>query len=84
MDATASAGLSSTDKSRKGLLLFRPGDVAATGPTGNAETTGVIGTLLTPDEEFLTRNGLVSESSGSDFGILREGVESSKGETTSI
>jgi hypothetical protein len=59
-----------------------PGANAFVGPAGNGARTGVLGVLLLlPPDEFLTRNGLVSELEDADLGI--GGVGSSKGESKS-
>ena len=65
-----------------------PGDVAAPfiGPAGGkTDRTGVFGVVLLlglPPDEFLTRNGLVSELEDSELGIFKAGAGSSKGDTS--
>lgn len=74
-------------RSRKGFLLLNPGDVAGGGAifvglvVGNAARTGVVALLL-PDE-FLTRNGFVSEFEV-ELGSKRVGAGSSKGDINAI
>ena len=86
MGGTFGPELSSTERSRNGFLLFGPGDVEGTfiGPAGGkTDRTGVVGVLLLlvlPPDEFLTRNGLVSEFEDSGLGIFKAGVGSSKGD----
>ena len=65
----------STAKSRKGFLLFGPGEV------GNEASIGVESPLPPEVETALTRNGFVSEFDSSDCGIAGDGVGSSKGDT---
>jgi hypothetical protein len=79
--------LSSGGISRKGFLLLNPGDVAAgaaifVGLVGNAARTGVVALLL--PEEFLTRNGFVSEFEADELGSRRLGLGSSKGDINAI
>lgn len=68
-------------------MLFGPGDVGGTiiGPEGGkTDITGVLGVLVAlTAAEFLTRNGLVSEFEGSDFGRFKTGAGSSKGDDIS-
>jgi hypothetical protein len=73
---------STAGRSRKGFLLCRPGDevtsingaVILVGMAGNAEVMGVVAGL------FRSRKGFVSEFWEADFGMVREGVGSSKGD----
>ena len=59
------------------------GAVALVGLTGKFARTGVFGVPeFAPEDEFLTRNGLVSEFADADSGMLRAGVGSSNGETS--
>ena len=87
MGNTFGPELSSTERSRKGFLLFGAGDVggAFIGPAGGkADRTGVFGVLLLlPPDEFFTRNGLVSEIEDSDIGIFKSGAGSSNGDISS-
>jgi len=72
--AVAASG-PSTAKSRKGFLLFGPGEV------GKEASIGVVLPLPPEVETVLTRNGFVSELDGLDCGIAGDGVGSSNGDT---
>ena len=82
--STFCAESSSAAISRKGFLLFGPGDavgfgaIALVGLAGKTERTGVFGVV----PEFLARKGFVSELEDADLGMLRVGVGSSNGETS--